>query len=107
MSDNQQNQAQTKVQQAETSGAPGFGKMGIGILSGFFTTFLMNQASLHGIDFTVYGVSSEVVKSGLDGAIIGSLVYLTPAHFVAAITDVIIFTKQTLRSWGAAWRNNE
>ena len=92
---------QTRVQQAQTDGSTGFGKMGIGILSGFLSTFLMNQASLHGVDFTLAGVPSEVVKSGLDGALVGFFVMLTPQHFVAWTVDTVLFFK----NWWKQLRN--
>lgn len=101
------NPAPTNQQIAEDQGKPGLGKIGAGILSGFLTTFIMNQASLHGVDFTVEGIPSEVVKSGLDGALIGFFVTLTPQHFVASVADSIIFVKRSLRSWRDAWVNNE
>lgn len=92
---------------AQDQGKPGFGKIVAGVFSGFLTTFIMNQASLHGVDFTVDGVPSEVVKSGLDGALIGLFITATPSHFVASVADAIVFVKQSLRSWKEAWSSNE
>lgn len=82
---------------AQDQGKPGFGKIGAGILSGFLTTFIMNYASLHGMDFTLAGIPSEVVKSGLDGALIGFFVGFTPQHVIAWTVDTIVFFKDWWR----------
>lgn len=92
---------------AKDEGRTGLGKIIAGIVTGFFTTYLMNQASLHGVDFEAAGVSSEVVKSAINSALIGASVAFTPAHFVACVKDYIIFIKKTQREWRNAWENNE
>lgn len=97
----------TNQQIAKDQGKFGFGRIAAGILSGFLSTFIMNQASLHGVNFELAGVPSEVIKSCIDGTLIGFFVGLTPDHFVAFVRDVIVFVKQSLRSWKDAWTNNE
>ena len=91
----------TNVQDATNQGKTGFGKMSASVFAGFLSSFLMNQASLHGVDFTLAGVPSEVVKSGLDGALIGFFVWVTPQHFVAWTVDTVLFFKD----WSKQLRN--
>ena len=62
----------------------------------------MTQLSLHGVDFTEMGVSSELVKSTLIGSLVGLLTWLTPQHFVSEITNAIVFCKSALAQWRAA-----
>lgn len=97
----------TNQQKAKDQGKFGFGRIGAGILSGAISTFIVNQFSLHGVDFKLLGIPSEVVKSCIDGTLVGFFIGLTPDHFVAFVRDVIIFVKQSLRSWRDAWDNNE
>lgn len=92
-------------QLARDEGKKGLGKIGSAIIGSILTTYIMNQASLHGVDFTLYGIPSELVKSTIDGTIIGTLVGFTPSHFTAAITDGILFIKTTLRQWKEAWNS--
>lgn len=91
---------------ANEQGKTGMGKVGAAILSGIFCSYVMNQASLHGVNFQLLGVPSEAVKSTIDGTMTGLLVGLTPTHFVASITDAIIFVKTTAKQWKQAWVNN-
>lgn len=93
---------QAAVQQGKT----GLGKIGSAILSGILTTYIMNQASLHGFDFTLCGIPSELIKSTLDGAIIGALVGFTPNHVIASIVDGIVFIKTAWRQIVSAWNSN-
>lgn len=93
-------------QTAKDEGKRGLGKVGAAILSGIVTTYIMNKASLHGVDFTLLGIPSELVKSTIDGTIIGTLVGFTPAHFVAGILDGVVFVRTSWRKIVAAWVNN-
>ena len=63
----------------------------IGVFAGFFSSYLLNQCSLHGIDFKTAGVDSEVVKSALQGTVIGLLV--APRNIVYSVVDGILFVR--------------
>lgn len=91
---------------AVEQGKSGWGKVISGFISGILTTYLTNKASLHGVNFEVLGVSSEMVKAGIDGAIISVSVWATPSHFVAAVKDGILFVKYAWRQWREAWNSN-
>lgn len=100
----------TNRQIAIDQGKVGTGKIFSGILAGFISSYLMNQLSLHGINFEAdiipgVRISSEVVKSTLDGVLIGFFVGCTPSHFVAFVKDTIIFIKQSWLTWQQAWKN--
>lgn len=102
----------TKQQIATEEGKLGFGKIAAGFLACGLSSYIMNQLSLHGVNFEediIPGVkvSSEIVKSSLEGTLVGFFIYLTPQHFVAFVSDVLIFTKQTLKTWQNAWTDNQ
>lgn len=98
--------APTNQQIAAAEGKKGSGKIVSGIVAGIMTTYIMNQASLHGVNFQLLGISSEFIKSAIDGCLIGVFVGLTPTHFAAAVTDAIVFVKTTWRQWCQAWNSN-
>jgi hypothetical protein len=62
-----------------------------GILAGFVSSYVLNQCSLHGVDFKTMGVDSEIVKSGLEGTIVGFL--MAPKNLVYATVDGILFVR--------------
>lgn len=95
----------TNQQIARYEGKIGLGKVGSAILTGWLTSYFMNQLSLHGINFETAGISSEMVKSSIESFIVGISVWATPAHFAAAITDGITFVKTTLKQWRDAWNS--
>lgn len=93
-------------QVARIEGKTGLGKIGCSIISALLSSYLLNKASLHGVNFELLGVSSEVVKASIDGALTGILVGLTPTHFVASLCDAIVFVKSAFRQIGKAWTSN-
>jgi hypothetical protein len=80
---------------AASQGQIGFGKVVGALIAGGVSSYVMNWFSLHGVNFEMSGiipgvtVSSEVVKSVINSTIEGAVVWLTPQHFIAAITDSI------------------
>jgi hypothetical protein len=62
-----------------------------GIVSGFISSYILNQCSLHGVDFKTLGVDSEIVKSSLEGTIVGILI--APKNLVYASVDAILFVR--------------
>lgn len=91
---------------ATAEGKAGHGKIVSGIIAGIITSYIMNQASLHGINFELLGISSEIVKSTIDGSLIGVIIGLTPSHFVAALCDMIIFFKTSIKQIREAGNSN-
>lgn len=93
----------TTQQLAAAQGKIGFGKVFSALIVGWLSSYLMNQLSLHGVDFEVNDVipgmkmSSEFVKSTFEGAIEAAAVLLTPAHFLAAIVDCIRWFKHAYK----------
>lgn len=79
---------------AAVQGKSGTGKFWAGLVAAGLSSFIMNQFSLHGVNFEVSDtvipgvkLSSEFVKSSLEGGLTGFLVWITPAHIVAWIVD--------------------
>lgn len=102
----------TNRQIAVDQGKLGFGKIAAGFLACGVSTYVMNQLSLHGVNFEediIPGVklSSEIVKSALEGTLVSLFVGMTPSHFVAFVKDGIVFVKQTWRTWKSAWTDTE
>lgn len=89
-------------QLAAAQGKIGLGKIVSALLIGGLSSYIMNQLSLHGVNFELNDVipgvkmSSEFVKSTLEGTLEGAAVWLTPAHFMAAIVD---FIRAFKRGW--------
>lgn len=75
----------------------GNGKIVAGILAAGATSYIMNWFSLHGVNFEVFGVDSEIVKSSLIGTLAGVFVGLTPQHLVQNIVSFIYFIRQSYR----------
>lgn len=96
----------TNQEIAVSKGKIGHGKIVSGIIAGILTSYLMNQASLHGINFELLGVSSELVKSTIDGSLVGIIIGLTPSHFVAAICDAKVFIKTSFKQISEAGNSN-
>lgn len=98
--------APTNQQIASAEGKTGHGKIVAGIIASGLTNYVMNQASLHGINFELIGISSEVVKATIDGTLVGVIVGLTPSHFVAALCDAKVFIKTSLKQFREAGNTN-
>lgn len=90
---------------AQEEGKKGLGKVSAGIITCILSSYIMNQASLHGVDFKLMGLSSELVKATIDGTVVGILVGLTPTHFVASLVDGIIVAKQSWKQIINAFNN--
>lgn len=102
----------TNRQIAIDQGKQGWGKTFATAISVAVGSYTMNQLSLHGINFDAeilpgLKIPSEMVKSGIEMAVTTAFFYATPSHFVAFVKDVIIFIKQSLRTWKQAWTDNE
>jgi hypothetical protein len=83
-----------------TTNAPkagGIGKIVSGILAAGLTSYFMNWCSLKGVNFALFGVDSEIVKSTLIGSLAGVFVGLTPQHIVQEIVDAILFLRSSYR----------
>lgn len=79
---------------ATAQGKSGTGKFWAGVVAAGISSFIMNRLSLHGVNFEVSDgvisgvkLSSEFVKSSLEGGLTGFLVWITPSHIVAWIVD--------------------
>lgn len=75
----------------------GFGKVGSSILAAALSGYIVNKFSLHGVDFTEFGVPSEVVKASIEGTLVGFFVWLTPQNFIDEVVCFIVFLR-------ASWR---
>ena len=64
-----------------------------GILAAATTSYFMNWCSLHGVDFKILGVDSEIVKSSLIGTLSGAFIGFTPQNFVQSVVSVIVFLR--------------
>lgn len=83
----------------------GISKVVAGIISAGLASYAMNWFSLHGVDFSIWKVNSEVVKSTIEGTLVGSLVGLTPHSFVQEVASIIIFCKSAWKTWRDAVNN--
>jgi hypothetical protein len=79
--------------------APSGSKAFPAIISAFIASFTMNQFSLHGVNFETAGVSSEVVKSLLEGSMVGFFTWLSWTNIVNGITEIIVSVKDAVKSW--------
>lgn len=95
--------APSNQQMAAAQGKLGFGKFASALICGWLASYILNQFSLHGVNFemanTIPGVtvSSEVVKSTLEGSLEAIVVVLTPNHFVAFIVDAIVWVRRNYK----------
>ena len=75
----------------------GKSKVVAGIIAAGVTSYLMNWCSLHGVDFKVFGLDSELIKSSLVGTIAGTVIGFTPKNIVQDIVNIIIFVRLSYR----------
>lgn len=82
-----------------TSPAPpkGGGKAWVAAAATFGATFGMNYLSLHGVDFSVWGISSEIVKSSIEAGLLLFLTWLTPDHLVDSVVRSILWVRMSAR----------
>ena len=83
----------------------GYGKVGASILASWVASYTMTQFSLHGVDFSILGVSSEVVKSTIVGTLAGFFTWLSPRHFIDSVTCAITFCREAVSEWHDALKN--
>lgn len=83
----------------------GYGKLGAAIVASWAASYAMTQFSLHGVDFTEFGVNSEIVKSTIVGALVGLFTWASPSHLVGAVSNVILFVKGAMKQWRDALKN--
>lgn len=69
------------------------------ILAAMVSSYFMTQLSLHGVDFETMGISSEIVKSFFIGSLVGFFAWVTPKNLVSAVRDVILFWRDSWKSW--------
>lgn len=84
---------------------PGYGKLGAAMAASWAASYAMTQLSLHGVDFTEFGVNSEIVKSTIIGILVGFFTWVTPKHLVQSVTDAIIFCRNAIKEWTNALKN--
>lgn len=71
-------------------------------LSTGISAFAMNFASLHGVDFKVLGIPSEVVKAMIESHMVLFFMWVSADHIVDSITGGIIWMRRAGRKiWGA------
>lgn len=80
----------------DTSSLPkgGNGKLVTGFIATGISIYTMNYFSLHGINFQLMGVDSEIVKASIIALVTTFLTWLTPQHVVDKITAAIVFLKR-------------
>jgi hypothetical protein len=69
------------------------------MVASWAASYAMTQLSLHGVDFAVVGIDSEMVKSTIVGGLVGALTWATPRNIVQSITDTILFCKEAIMEW--------
>lgn len=80
----------------------GNGKAWVTFAAAICTTYSMNWLSLRGVDFQVLGVPSELVKSGIEGLMLGFFAWITPDHAVDAMVESILWCRRAVaRVWSA------
>ena len=83
----------------------GYGKLGAAMAASWGASYAMTQLSLHGVDFTEFGVNSEIVKSTIVGGLVGAFTWATPHNLVQSITNAILFCKNAVKQWSDALKN--
>lgn len=75
-------------------------RIATGIISGGISTYMLNYLSLKGVDFKTFGVDSEMVKSAIDGTIVG--VVSAPSNLVYTLRDGILWVRFACKTlWNA------
>ena len=87
------------VGMADSTNPSGYGKLGAAVAASWLASYAMTQMSLHGVNFTEFGVDSEIVKSTIIGGLVGFFTFLTPRNFVESITNTILFCKEAITEW--------
>lgn len=82
----------------------GKGKTWAGILAAICASYMMNWLSLHGVNFEVWKIPSELVKATIIGHLVGFFVWVTPKNFVGAIGDGLRFVHDAATQWWNALR---
>ena len=91
--------------QSQITANKGNGKAYTAFLATAISTYGMNYMSLHGVDFQVFGVPSEIIKSGIDASLLMFFTWASPDHLVQSVTDSILFVKSAFKQWGDALSN--
>lgn len=68
-------------------------------LAAWSTSYIMTQASLKGVNFELLGISSELVKSTIIAHLVAFFVWATPRNIVQAIRELILFIRETWKTW--------
>ena len=74
------------------SGVPLLLRVACGVIASGFSSWVLNWCSLHGVDFKVFGINSELVKSTIDSTLTG--VFVAPECIPLAIAGVILGIRQ-------------
>ena len=72
------------------------GKIGAAFLAAWGASYIMTQMSLHGVDFKVMGVDSEIVKSTIIAHLVTFFVWATPRNLLAWFIGVIRAIKDAI-----------
>lgn len=75
----------------------GSGKIWSGVVAAGLVSYGMNWLSLHGVNFELLGIDSEVVKSSIIASIAGGAIKLTPENIVQQIKCFIIFIRRSVQ----------
>lgn len=90
---------------AENYEKKGSGKTGAAIIAAGMASYFMTYCSLHGIDFEVIGIPSELVKATIVGHMAGFIVWFTPQNFVQEVKNGILFVRGAIKTWWIAARD--
>lgn len=67
-----------------------------GVIASGITSWSLNFASLHGVDFKTFGINSEIIKSTIESTLTG--VFIAPECIPLAIAGVIVGIRLGLRT---------
>ncbi len=90
----------------DTLQTTGYGKVGASVIAAWVASYIMTQCSLRGVDFSILGFSSEIVKSTIIGVLSGFFTWLSPKNFVQSVTDAIVFSRNAIKEWRDALNSN-
>lgn len=79
------------LDQASAGKANDFVRLAAGAVAGGFSSYLLTQLSLHGVDFRELGIDSEIVKSTITGFLVGIVV--APRNIIFTLRDSILFCR--------------
>lgn len=72
------------------------GSMSLAMLAAIISSYVMTQLSLAGVDFTAFGVDSELVKSTIIGQLVIFFGWATPTNIIHFIKTAIAFIYESI-----------